>query len=91
MKTVCDVEAGRLAEGIKQVEGAQGNAPGGEVEMRRLFDDQDIDAVVVATPEHWHALATVRACQAGKDVYVEKNISLSIWEGRKMIRGGAEV
>jgi predicted dehydrogenase len=41
--------------------------------------------VVVATPEQWHALATVRACQAGKDVYVEKNISRSIWEGRKMI------
>ena len=53
--------------------------------MRRVFDDKDVDGVVVATPEHWHALATVWACQAGKDVYVEKCPSLTIWEGRKMI------
>jgi len=50
-----------------------------------VFDDKDVDAVVVTTPGHWHALATVWACQAGKDVYVEKNISMSIWEGRKMV------
>ena len=50
-----------------------------------MFDDKDVDAVVVATPEHWHALATVWACQAGKDVYVEKNVAASIWEGRKMV------
>jgi Oxidoreductase family, NAD-binding Rossmann fold len=49
------------------------------------FDDKDIDGVVVATPEHWHALSTVWVCQAGKDVYVEKCRSLSVWEGRKMI------
>jgi len=54
--------------------------------MRISFDDKDVDAVVICTPEHWHALATIRACQAGKDVYVEKNISLNIPEGRKMIK-----
>jgi len=54
-------------------------------DMREVFDDKDVDGVVIATPEHWHALATVWACQAGKDVYVEKNISASIWEGRKMV------
>src|SRR5438034_9591185 len=54
-------------------------------DLRRVLDDKTIDAVVIAKPGHWHALATVWACQAGKDVYVEKNCSLSIWEGRKMI------
>jgi len=53
--------------------------------MKAVFDDKDIDAVMISTPEHWHALATVWACQTGKDVYVEKNPSLSIPEGRKMI------
>lgn len=53
--------------------------------MKEVFDDKDIDAVWISTPEHWHTLATVWACQAGKDVYVEKNPTISIWEGRKMI------
>jgi len=54
-------------------------------DFRRLLDDRDLDAVVIATPNHWHALMTVWACQAGKDVYVEKPISHSIREGRKMV------
>lgn len=54
-------------------------------DMRDVFDSPDIDAVFVATPNHWHALATVWACQAGKDVYVEKPASYSIWEGRQMV------
>lgn len=54
-------------------------------DIRKLLADKDIDAVVIATPNHWHALATVLACQAGKDVYVEKPASHSIWEGRKMV------
>ena len=52
---------------------------------RRVFDDKSIDAVVVATPNHWHGLATVWACQAGKDVYVEKPFSHNLWEGRQMV------
>ena len=55
------------------------------VDYRRLLDDGDIDAVVIATPDHWHALMTVWACQAGKDVYIEKPLSHNIWEGRKMV------
>ncbi|NQT89077.1 Gfo/Idh/MocA family oxidoreductase [bacterium] len=54
-------------------------------DLRRLLDDKSVDAVCVATCNHWHALATVWACQAGKDVYVEKPVSWSVWEGRKMV------
>lgn len=54
-------------------------------DMRDVFDSPDVDAVFVATPNHWHALATVWACQAGKDVFVEKPASHSIWEGRQMV------
>ena len=50
-----------------------------------MLDDPEVDAVAIATPDHWHALGTVMACQAGMDVYVEKPTSHSIWEGRKMV------
>jgi predicted dehydrogenase len=55
------------------------------VDYRKLLDDKDIDAVVIVTPDHWHALMTIWACQAGKDVYAEKPLSHNIWEGRKMV------
>lgn len=62
---------------------------GGDVkpygDFRALLDRKDIDAVVVASPDHWHALHTVMACDAGKDVYVEKPLSITIHEGRKMV------
>lgn len=54
-------------------------------DVRRLLDDKEIDAVVIATPNHWHALMGIWACQAGKDVYVEKPVSHNIWEGRKLV------
>lgn len=54
-------------------------------DLRKVFDDKSIDVVTVATPNHWHSLATIWACQAGKDVYVEKPGSHNIWEGRKMV------
>ncbi len=54
-------------------------------DFRKVLDRQDIDAVIVGTPDHWHALPTVMACQAGKDVYVEKPLSLTIGEGRVMV------
>jgi predicted dehydrogenase len=57
----------------------------GYTDVRKLLEDKDIDAVCTATPNHWHALVTVWACQAGKDVYVEKPACHNIWEGRRMI------
>jgi predicted dehydrogenase len=54
-------------------------------DFRKLLEDKEIDAITSATPNHWHALVTVWACQAGKDVYIEKPASHEIWEGRKMV------
>src|SRR5438034_10233789 len=56
-------------------------------DLRRVFDDRTIDAVVIALPNHWHALETVWAWQAGKDVYVEKPFSDNVWEGQQMVAG----
>ena len=54
-------------------------------DLRRVFDNKGVDAVVIALPNHWHALATIWACQAGKDVYVEKPFSYNLWEGQQMV------
>ncbi|HEV8058537.1 MAG TPA: Gfo/Idh/MocA family oxidoreductase [Gemmataceae bacterium] len=59
-------------------------------DYRKLLENKDIDAVVIATPDHWHALQCVAACRAGKDVYVEKPVSLTIAEGRKMVQVAKE-
>ena len=56
------------------------------VDYRKLLEDKNIDAIITATPNHWHALVTVWACQAGKDVYVEKPVSHNVWEGRQMVK-----
>ena len=55
------------------------------MDLRKVFEDPSIDAVVIALPNHWHALATVWACQAGKDVYVEKPFCYNLWEGEQMV------
>jgi predicted dehydrogenase len=57
----------------------------GYTDMRKLLDRKDIDAITSATPNHWHALVTIWACQAGKDVYIEKPACHDLWEGRKMV------
>jgi predicted dehydrogenase len=82
---VCDPEASRAAEAAQIVESSQGKAPRVVSDMREVLDDKSVDAVCVATPDHWHAPATILACDAGKHVYVEKPCSHNIREGRLMI------
>ncbi len=85
VKTICDVDENLWAERVKVVSEIQEEAPGTEFDMRKVFEDPDVDAVSIAAPNHWHALATIWAVQAGKDVYVEKPSSHNVFEGRKMI------
>ncbi len=84
IKYICDVDDTRGGRALEEVGRIQGFKPLAVRDMRKIFDDREVDGVIIATPEHWHGLATVRACQAGKDVYVEKCISHSITEGQKM-------
>ncbi len=79
---LCDVDTVHIDREAKPFKD-RGEAVKTYTDLRRVLDDKDIDAVVVATPNHWHVLATVWACQAGKDVYVEKPFSHDIWEGRQ--------
>ena len=90
VKYVCDIDDSRGGNAVDELSKMQGYKPEKIADMQYVFEDKDVDAVVISTPEHWHALATVRACEAGKDVYVEKNISLSIEEGQKMIDAAGE-
>jgi len=85
VKTLCDVDEQLFAPGSKIVTQKTGIKPKTEWDCRKVLDDKDIHAVSIVTPNHWHALATVWACQAGKHVYVEKPASHNIWEGRKMV------
>jgi predicted dehydrogenase len=74
---ICDVDDAMLAKGIEVCESKRGKKPDTVKDFRRVLDRKDIDIVLVATPDHWHALPTVFACQAGKDVYVEKPLATS--------------
>jgi predicted dehydrogenase len=82
---VCDVNQAAQERAVAMVEKLQGRKPAVFADMRKLFEDKSIDAVTMATPNHWHALGAIWACQAGKDVYVEKPACHNIFEGRKMI------
>jgi len=82
---LCDIDDEVIAARLKDFEEQGRSKPKVYSDIRRLLDDPEIDVVSFATPNHWHALGTVWACQAGKDVYVEKPSSHNVWEGRKMM------
>ncbi len=83
--TLCDVDDNVMPAAIQAVQKTQGTTPKIERDFRRVLDDPKTDAVVVATPDHWHAVMTVLACQAGKDVYLETPVSHCGAEGMWMI------
>ena len=82
---LCDLDAGHLGRAAAIVKTARGIEATTYSDFRKLLASKDVDAVCIATPDHWHALPTVQACQAGKDVFVEKPLSYSIGEGRAMV------
>ena len=86
IKTICDADTAFFEEAVQlAAENQAGRKPETEQDLRRVFDDKSIDAVTMATPNHWHALGTIWACQAGKHVYIEKPSSHNVLEGRKMV------
>lgn len=85
IKTLCDVDESKFAQRLKTITQKTGDNPATEWDMRKILDDKDIDAISFATPNFWHALGTIWACQAGKHVYVEKPSCHNIFEGGKMI------
>ncbi|MBN2023992.1 MAG: Gfo/Idh/MocA family oxidoreductase [Pirellulales bacterium] len=78
---LCDVSESILAKANARLDGKAATTD----DFRKVIDRDDVDAVMIATPDHWHAIQTVAACDAGKDVYVEKPLSVTIHEGRRMV------
>jgi len=85
LKTLCDADEQYFAAKSKIVLDRTGETPTTVWDMRKVFEDKEIDAVSFAVPNHWHALGTIWACQAGKHVYVEKPATHGVFEGRKMV------
>lgn len=82
---IADVDTRKLPAAIEAVTKLQGKAPKSYQHFQKIIDDKSIDVVVVGTPDHWHAIPTILACQAGKDVYVEKPDGHNIEEGMRMV------
>ncbi len=82
---LCDVDERLFPGTVSDLEKISGKKPRTMVDIRKVLEDKTIDAVSIASPNYWHALAAIWACQAGKDVYVEKPTSHNIWEGRKIV------
>ncbi len=86
---LCDIDQDILDHEVQQFKD-RGENVAAYGNMRKVFDDKTIDAVVIAIPNHWHALATIWACEAGKDVYVEKPFSYNLWEGRQAVAAASK-
>jgi predicted dehydrogenase len=84
LNALCDVDEKILRGGV-DAQDKKGIKVTAYTDMRKAFEDKDIDLVCIATPNHWHALASIWAIQAGKDVYVEKPVSHNVWEGRQIV------
>ncbi|MBR9997561.1 MAG: Gfo/Idh/MocA family oxidoreductase [Cyclobacteriaceae bacterium] len=83
---ICDVDENLFPQAVADIEKLGGDKPATVVDFRELLDNKEIDAIAIATPDHWHALQTIWSCQAGKDVYLEKPVSYTVEEGRKMVQ-----
>lgn len=83
---ICEIDDSLIPNALRAVNARQQQAPRVERDIRRVLEDNTITGLVIAAPDHWHALATVWACQAGKHVYVEKPISHNLVEGRRMVQ-----
>lgn len=83
---VCDLDTTRVDKAVERVKAARNMTPAKFSDYRKLLESKDIDAVCIATPDHWHALPLIHAAKAGKDVFVEKPLSYSIGEGRAMVK-----
>lgn len=86
---LCDVDT-RILEKEQQKWKDQGVDVKGYTDIRKLLESKEVDVISIATPNHWHALASIWAIQAGKDVYVEKPVSHNVWEGRKIVEAARE-
>lgn len=83
---LCDIDASVLSQRLSQMDKMGLPKPATYVDVRKLLEDKSIDAISIATPNHWHSLMAIWACQAGKDVYVEKPCSHNLWEGKQLVR-----
>ena len=83
---LCDVDENVLRQRLGGAGGSGPSKPQAFTDVRKLLEDKSIDAISIATPNHWHSLMAIWACQAGKDVYVEKPCSHNFWEGRQLVR-----
>lgn len=84
LKYVCDVSGTKADHAISLLSAALGYPPQKSADMKQILDDSEVDAVIIATPEHWNAPAAIRSCKAKKDVYVEACPSHCLWEGRRL-------
>lgn len=87
---ICDVDQNAIPKGVKAVQSVTGKSPKAIEDFRHALDDKDIDALVIAAPDHWHAPATILACNAGKNVFVEKPCSHNPNEGEMMIKAARQ-
>ena len=82
---IADIDRRRFPPALETVEKIEGKKPRAEKDFRKLIDDPSIDAIVIGTPDHWHAIPTILACMNGKDVYVEKPDGHNMEEGKRMV------